>query len=112
MAVTHPAQAAVAERLRRLLAGREVGERRMFGGLAFMVDDRLTVSVGRDGDLLVRVDPVEYEALLERGAVTAIMGVDRPMGRRWLTVPAPLLDGDAELESWLAVGHRGALAAG
>lgn len=94
----------LAQRLRETLSGRQVREVRMFGGVSFMVDENLAVSAGPEGDLLVRVDPEAYDQLLERGATPASMGVDRPMGRRWLSVPADRLNDDQELASWVAVG--------
>ena len=46
----------LAARVRSLLAGQDVAERTMFGGLAFLVGGHMTVAVG-DGGLLMRVDP-------------------------------------------------------
>ncbi|SDD67078.1 TfoX/Sxy family protein [Auraticoccus monumenti] len=99
------AQDVLAQRVRDLVpAGREVREVRMFGGLSFMVDERMAVAAGRDGSLLVRTDAGRHEELLGRGAQPATMGPDRPMGRGWLTVPAPLVDDDRELGFWIQVG--------
>lgn len=99
------AQDALAQRVRDLLpTGRGVREVRMFGGLSFMVDERMAVAAGRDGSLLVRTDPARYEELLGRGAEPATMGPERPMGRGWLTVPAALVDDDRELGFWIGVG--------
>jgi TfoX/Sxy family transcriptional regulator of competence genes len=104
--VTTPASPdALTQRVRDELGSRPaVREVRMFGGVAFMVDGRMAVSAGRDGDLLVRVDPARYDELLRRGAEPASMGADRPMGRRWLSVPASQLSPDGELAFWVAVG--------
>ncbi|QEW04776.1 TfoX/Sxy family protein [Microbacterium lushaniae] len=80
----------------------------MFGGLSFMVDDRMAVAAGRVGDLLVRVNPADYDALLDRGGVPAYMGKDRPMGPGWLSVPSERVDEDDELAQWIDVGiHSG-----
>lgn len=96
---------ALAQRIRDLTTAHAVvRETLMFGGLAFMVDERLAVSAGRGGDLLVRTNPEDYDALLQRGGSPARMGTDRPMGRGWLTVPARRLQDDAELEYWVKVG--------
>lgn len=106
---------ALARRLRTALAagagtgvgaGVEVAEVAMFGGVAFMVDGRLAVSAGRDGDLLIHVDPADYDRHLQRGAAPAIMGRGRPMGRRWVSVPPGLLEDDGELAYWVGVGIR------
>ena len=96
---------ALAQRVRDLLAShRDVREVRMFGGLSFMVDERMAVAAGRDGDLLVRTDPGEYDTLLRRGGEPAQMGNDRPMGRGWLTVPRQRLQQEEELAYWVTVG--------
>lgn len=93
------------ERLRQLLATRDaVREVRMFGGLAFMIEDQMAVSAGATGDLLVRVDPLRYDELLERGATPATMGAERPMGRGWISLPGSRLKADTELAFWLEVG--------
>jgi TfoX/Sxy family transcriptional regulator of competence genes len=95
----------LAERIRGVLASHgDVREVRMFGGLSFMVDERMAVAAGRGGDLLVRADPAAYDELLERGGEPAYMGTDRPMGRGWLTVPQARLQSDDELASWIQVG--------
>ena len=68
------------ERVRAALTGRPpVREVRMFGGLAFMVDDRMVVRVRRDGDLLVRAAPERADELLAlEGAGPAEMGAGPP----------------------------------
>lgn len=76
----------------------------MFGGISFMVDERMAVAAGRDGDLLVRTDPARYDELLQRGGAPAYMGRDRPMGPGWLTVPGPQVQDEQELACWLVVG--------
>lgn len=96
---------ALARRVRDVLRSRQdVREVRMFGGLSLMVEGRLAVSAGRDGDLLVRTDPAEYDRLLRRGGRPAYMGRDRPMGRGWLTVPHEHVQEDEELAYWVEVG--------
>lgn len=76
----------------------------MFGGLSFMVGDRMAVAAGRNGDLLVRTDPAAYDDMLRRGGEPAYMGNDRPMGRRWLTVPYERIQDSAALAYWVKVG--------
>jgi TfoX/Sxy family transcriptional regulator of competence genes len=95
----------LARRVRELLTGNhDVREVRMFGGLSYMVDERLAVAVRRGGELLVRTDPAEYDDLLQRGAVPAHMGDERPMGRGWLTVPYQQIQNETELAYWINVG--------
>ncbi len=76
----------------------------MFGVLSFMVDGRLAVAAGKDGSLLVRTDPADYDDLLKRGGEPAYMSKDRQMGPGWLTVPSARLESDEELEWWVGVG--------
>ena len=72
----------LADRVRQALAGRApVREVRMFGGLAFMVDERMVVCVRSDRDLLVRADPERADELLALpGARSAEMGAGSPDG--------------------------------
>jgi len=96
----------LAARVRAALAAvGDVREVAMFGGVAFMVDGRLAVSAGVDGDLLVRVDPADRDDLLRRGAGPAVMRTGRRMGRAWLTVPADGVRDDADLAFWVGVGR-------
>ena len=61
----------LADRLRELLAGAgDLAERRMFGGLAFLLDGHLVVAASRTGGLLARVDPAE--AMTGPGTLTAL----------------------------------------
>ena len=97
-----------AGRVRALLAGEpSVREVPMFGGLSFMVDERMVVSARRDGDLLVRVDPGRYTELIDRhGARPAEMGSGRSMGTGWLAVPGERTATDEALRFWLDVGRH------
>lgn len=64
-----------------------VTQRRMFGGLAWLLHGNMAVVARNDGDLMIRVGPAAYEAMLtEPGATTALMR-NRPM-RGWITVTA------------------------
>ncbi|MEP6562433.1 MAG: TfoX/Sxy family protein [Nakamurella sp.] len=77
-------------------------EVRMFGGVSFMVDGRMAVATGREGDLLVRIDPDRYASLREvPGAQEAVMGPDRPMGPGWIRVARPHLETHDELSFWI-----------
>ncbi len=98
------------ERIRVLLAERVVREVSMFGGRAFMVDERLAVSAGRRGDLLVRVPAERHEEFLDRpGAEQAVMGKDRTtMGEGWVNVLPEALVEDADLAWWVDAALAGA----
>lgn len=86
----------------------------MFGGRVFMVDGKLLVSAGGDGDLLVRVDPARADELLAvDGARIAEMG-ERSMGPSWLLVDADAVESSEDLTFWLdaALAYNETLVAG
>jgi TfoX/Sxy family transcriptional regulator of competence genes len=101
---------ALAQRVRAALPpDRPVREVSMFGGLSFMVEDSMVVAAGRDGRLLVRIDPTRHDELLGLpGAEPAVMGADRPMGPGWIRVASEGLGTDEQLAFWVDVGldHR------
>ena len=91
------------ERVRRALQDREPREVRMFGGISFMVEDRMVVAARKNGALLLRIDPSSAADLLAQpGAHPALMGTDRPMGDGWISIDPESLDGSG-LDTWL--GH-------
>jgi TfoX/Sxy family transcriptional regulator of competence genes len=93
----------LAARVRDVLTGESgVTEKRMFGGLAFLVDGHLAVSASSRGGLLVRVDPAQGEALLEEPGVAPFEMRGRAM-TGWLHVAAAAVEEDDALERW--VGH-------
>ena len=95
----------LAERLRELLAADPgVGERKMFGGLAFFDEGgNLAVCASGQGGLLVRVDPEDSEELLSRPGVARMEMRGREMAG-WLTVASEELDSDSVLKEWVALG--------
>ncbi|MCW2600994.1 MAG: methyltransferase [Frankiales bacterium] len=94
----------LAERIRELLSGGPVTEKKMFGGLAFLLGGNMSVAASGQGGLLVRVDPAETDALLEEpGAEVFDMGARGPM-KGWLRVRDDVLDDDAVLAEWVRRG--------
>ena len=56
-----------------LASSRRVEEKRMFGGVAFMVDGKMCVTVGKKG-LMCRIDPAVHDDAVERdGCRTMVM---------------------------------------
>ena len=69
-----------------------------------MVNDKMIVSVGKTGDLLVRVAADRHETLLgEPGAEQAHMGTGREMGAGWITVAPEAIADDGRLTFWVDV---------
>ena len=94
----------LAERIRGMLPDEPVVEKKMFGGLAFLVGGNMSVAASGQGGLMVRVDPDETEALLaEPGAEEFEMAGRGPM-RGWLRVRGDVLADDAVLRRWVDRG--------
>ena len=94
----------LADRLRVALSGEDgVTDRRMFGGLAFMVNGNLAVSAIGQGGLLLRVDPAQTESIVEEDGVTRFRMRDREMNG-WVHVDPTAVASDHQLERWVEVG--------
>src|SRR2546425_635248 len=69
----------LADRIRRAVGPRaDVTEKKMFGGLAFLLDGRMFCGIVKD-DLMVRVGPERYEAALAEAHVRPMDFTGRPM---------------------------------
>jgi TfoX/Sxy family transcriptional regulator of competence genes len=91
----------LAERVRDLLGGRVV-EKKMFGGVAFMLDGNMSVGIMGDG-LLVRVAAGDNDALLAEPGVTQPAMGGRTM-KGWLLVDGDAVAEDAALQDWVSRG--------
>jgi hypothetical protein len=94
----------LADRVRAALAGRPfVREVRMFGGLSFLVNDKLAISADSHGDLMVRCDAARVDDLLATTGATQAEMKGKAMSRGWLVVAAARVAGDADLARWIAL---------
>lgn len=94
----------LANRIRELVLTEEgVAERRMFGGLAFMINGNIAVSASGQGGLLLRVDPAETDSLLGKPHAEAFAMRGRVM-QGWLRVDAAGLKTRRQLERWVTRG--------
>lgn len=92
----------LAARIRERVAGQPgVSEKRMFGGLAFLIDGSLAVAASGQGGLLARVDPGEAVVLNERDGVAPMVMNGRQM-RGWLRVAPDVVEDAAVLDEWVA----------
>jgi hypothetical protein len=93
----------VANRIREVV-GREKGltEKRMFGGLAFLINGNMAVSASGQGGLLLRVDPAETAMLLKDAAARPFEMRGREMDG-WLRVDVDEMDDDA-FGQWVRIG--------
>ena len=93
----------LAERLRKVLDDQDgITEKRMFGGLAFMLHGHMAVCAGSGGALMVRIDPARADDLLAQEGVEPMVMKGRPM-KGWLLVDLAVLD-DASLPRWVEEG--------
>ncbi len=91
----------LANRLREQLAGEEaISEKRMFGGLAFLLHGNMTVSASRSGGLLARVDPAETDSALAQPHVARMDMGGRSMDG-WIAVAPEGLQRDGDLAAWV-----------
>jgi TfoX/Sxy family transcriptional regulator of competence genes len=95
---------ALADQIRELITDEPgVTERRMFGGLAFLVRGNMAVAASGEGGILVRVDPQESDALVETTEAVHMVMRGRPM-QGWLRVAPEHLRGSGELRRWVELG--------
>ncbi len=96
----------LANRLRDLVLGEPgVSEKKMFGGLAFLINGNMSVSASSQGGLLVRVDPAETETLVAEPHAEPFVMRNRPMDG-WLRVAPEGIRTKRELERWARRGVR------
>ena len=94
---------ALAERIRELISLREdVSERKMFGGIAWMLAGNMACGVIGD-ELLVRVGPEERERALAEPHTREFDFTGKPMRAFVCVTPEGTADDD-ELEGWVDAG--------
>ena len=90
----------LAERIRSVLRRRRgISEKKMFGGIAFMVGGHMAVGIVGDA-LMARVGPQEYERVLRMPHVREMDFTGKPMKGYVYVAPAGF-DSAAELEAWV-----------
>jgi TfoX/Sxy family transcriptional regulator of competence genes len=94
----------LANRIRELTATEDgVVEKKMFGGLAFLIGGHMSVSVSGRGGLLLRVEPDQTETLLGKPHARRFEMRGREMDG-WLRVDAEGVRTKRQLERWVARG--------
>ena len=95
---------ALAERIRALVAGeRGLTEKKMFGGLAFLVGGNMAVAASGQGGLMARVDPAQNDELLASTKARPVVMRGREM-QGWLRVDAEHVRTQPQLGKWVALG--------
>ena len=94
----------LADRIREVAQGEPgLSEKRMFGGLAFLVNGNMAVSASSQGGLLLRIDPAQAESLVDEQHVHRFEMRGREMDG-WLRVGVEVLERDEDLQRWVRHG--------
>ena len=95
---------ALAERIRRLVAGEpNVTEKKMFGGLAFLVGGNMAIAASGQGGVLVRCDPAQSDDLVAKTDASLMEMRGREM-QGWLRVDDEHVRTKRQLEKWVEIG--------
>ena len=95
---------ALADRIRDLLAGEPgLTERKMFGGLAFLIGGNMAVAASGQGGVLVRVDPAQSDRLVARTKARP-MEMGRGAVRGWLRIGPEDVRTKRQLTRWVELG--------
>jgi len=96
----------LADRIRALIAltHKNVEEKQMFGGLCFMVDDKMCVGVKAD-HIMVRIDPALYEDAMEQEGCRPMIHGSKTM-KAFLFVDENVLNTKTKLEYWIKLALK------
>ena len=98
-----PYNEGLAQRVRTALAAHAaVDEKKMFGGLTFMLNGHMCCGIVRD-ELMVRVGPDQYADAIAQPHARQMDFTGRPMRGMIMVAPAGL-ESDADLEAWVLRG--------
>jgi hypothetical protein len=94
----------LADRIRELVGAESpFTERKMFGGLAFLIGGNLAITASGQGGVMVRVDPARADKLLRTAGVCIVEMRGRPM-RGWLRVAPEHVRTKRQLSRWVNLG--------
>jgi len=95
----------LATRIRKRLGKRAgVIEKRMFGGVAFLLRGNMCVGVHKD-EMIVRLDPADTDQALRQKHTRLFDLTGRPM-KGWILVQPKGLATDAALGKWVSTGVK------
>ena len=94
----------LADRIGELIGGeRDVVEKKMFGGLAFLVAGNMAIAASGQGGVLVRVDPEKADDLIDTTKAQVAVMRGRPMSG-WLRVASEDVATKRQLDKWVTLG--------
>ncbi|HTU28248.1 MAG TPA: TfoX/Sxy family protein [Solirubrobacteraceae bacterium] len=97
----------LASRIRELIPGSpDVVEKKMFGGLAFMIGGRMAIAASGGGGILIPVDPEQSEQLIQEPGVSRMVMRGREMAG-WLNVDAEVVTSSEQVAGWVELALRG-----
>jgi TfoX/Sxy family transcriptional regulator of competence genes len=92
----------LADRIRELLSGEKgLEEKRMFGGLAFLINGNMSVAASGQGGLLVRVAPDDTDKFVDGKYVSPMVMAGRE-ARGWLHVATAGVKTKRQLQTWVS----------
>lgn len=97
----------LAERIRSELSGLPFVEKKMFGGVGFLLNGNMACGVNKD-DLIVRVDPEKHGTLLKKPHAKPFDLTGKPM-KGWLLVEVDGVKTEKQLSAWVKEGVEFAL---
>lgn len=91
----------LADRTREIITvtHKNIEEKKMFGGLCFMVNDKMCIGVEKDR-LMVRLDPVKYDEVIEKEGCEPMNFTGKPM-KGFVFVSEEVLKTKKQLEYWI-----------
>jgi hypothetical protein len=94
----------LAERIRGLIGDdAALTEKKMFGGLAFLINGNMSVAASGQGGIMIRCAPDDTDALLDEPGAEHLVMRGRAMDG-WLRVRADAVADDSQLEPWVRRG--------
>ncbi len=94
----------LADRIRELVVGEsDLTEKKMFGGLAFLIGGNMAVAASGQGGVLVRVDPAQSDTLVATTNARVMEMRGRSM-QGWLRVDPEHLGTKRQLAKWVELG--------
>lgn len=91
----------LADRIASFFSNKQIDfvEKKMFGGLCFMIDDKMCVGIVKD-EVMARINPAIYEKSLEKTGCNAMNFTGRPM-KGFVFLSDEAIDFDKDLHYWL-----------
>jgi len=91
----------LADRIKKILFEKKASyqEKKMFGGVAFMVKDKMCVGVIKE-NLMARIDPENHDEAIKKSGCKTMDFTNRPM-KGFVYVEPYAIDMDEDLEEWI-----------